>query len=54
MGITQARLAKATGISQTSICHIERGKKEPRASTLAKIADALETTVDSFFISLEA
>lgn len=49
MGLTQIKLAKLTGLSQVSICAIEKGKKEPRASTLAKIAQALECNVDNFF-----
>lgn len=49
MGKTQAVLSNETGISQVSISAIERGRKEPRSSTLAKLAEALECNVEYFF-----
>jgi transcriptional regulator with XRE-family HTH domain len=49
MGKTQAVLSNETGISQVSISAIERGRKEPRSSTLARLAEALECDVDYFF-----
>lgn len=49
LGKTQRRLSKEVGISQTSISALEKGHKEPRSTTLAKLADALECSVDAFF-----
>lgn len=40
-GLTQAVLAKKSGLSQTAICLVERGGKNSNLNTLAKIADAL-------------
>ena len=39
--ITTAELAKKTGVSQTTICHIRTGRFKPRLDTLIKIAEAL-------------
>ena len=49
LGKTQRRLSKEVGISQTSISALEKGHKEPRSTTLARLADALECSVDAFF-----
>ena len=49
-GKTQLRLSREVGISQVSISALERGRKEPRSSTLAKLAYALNCGVDYFFI----
>jgi len=50
MGKTQLRLSMETGISQTSISAIEKGRKKPRIETLARMASALECPMDSFFV----
>ena len=49
LGKTQMRLSREIGISQVSISAIEKGKKQPRSGTLARLATALDCTVDSFF-----
>ena len=49
LGKTQRRLGKEVGISQSSISALEQGRKDPRSMTLAKLAHALECSVDSFF-----
>ena len=41
-GLTQVGLAKASGVPQSQISRIERGAISPTATTLAKIADALD------------
>lgn len=42
LGLTQADLAKAAGISATALNNIERGSADPKASTLGAIQKALE------------
>jgi transcriptional regulator with XRE-family HTH domain len=42
IGLTQADLAKAAGISATALNNIERGSADPKASTLSAIQKALE------------
>jgi transcriptional regulator with XRE-family HTH domain len=49
LGKTQRRLSQEVGISQGSISALEKGRKEPRSTTLAKLAHALECSVDTFF-----
>lgn len=50
LGKTQQRLSTETGLSQVSISALEKGKKEPRANTLARLAKALECPTDYFFV----
>jgi transcriptional regulator with XRE-family HTH domain len=42
LGLTQAELAKAAGLSTTGLNNIERGTADPKASTLRAIQTALE------------
>ncbi|MBX4895917.1 helix-turn-helix domain-containing protein [Rhizobium bangladeshense] len=42
LGLTQAALAKAAGLSTTGLNNIERGMADPKASTLRAIQGALE------------
>lgn len=51
LGKTQMVLSSETGISQASISAIEKGRKEPRSSTLARLAEALRCDVNEFFAS---
>ncbi|RVQ04149.1 helix-turn-helix transcriptional regulator [Sinorhizobium meliloti] len=44
LGMTQAELAKAAGISTTGLNNIERGSADPKASTLRSIRAALESS----------
>ncbi len=41
-GLTQTGLADAVGLTQSYISDLEAGKRNPRASTIAKIAEVLE------------
>jgi predicted transcriptional regulator len=41
LGMTQAALAKASGISTTGLNNIEKGNADPKASTLRAIESAL-------------
>lgn len=47
LGLTQADLAKAAGLSQGLIARIESGKVDPRLSTLRKIVNIIETAKKS-------
>ncbi len=49
--LTQAGLAQAAGVSQSTIAHIEKGDKDPSLSTLKRIADALEVHIAILFTS---
>lgn len=44
LGMTQAELAKAAGISTTGLNNIERGSADPKASTLRSIQATLEAS----------
>lgn len=44
-GLTQAELAAAAGISPTAIAEFETGKRDIRASTVAKLCEALGVSV---------
>lgn len=46
LGIKQAELAKAIGVSQPTLSEYENGKYEPDSVTLRKLAKELDTTVD--------
>ena len=48
-GLSQAGLARRTGLSQSTLSTIEGGASNPRADTLRLLADALGVTVASFF-----
>jgi DNA-binding XRE family transcriptional regulator len=48
-GLSRAALAAAAGVSHDTLVNVERGQHEPRAYTLAAIADALETTMDALW-----
>ena len=48
-GLNLQELARLSGISISALSLIETGKRDPRLSTLDKIAKSLNTTVRSFF-----
>jgi transcriptional regulator with XRE-family HTH domain len=45
----QVELGKRSGVAQQTISGIERDYREPQASTLRKLADALNVPVVAFF-----
>ncbi len=47
VGLTQAALAEAAGISDETISRIERGAYEPAVSTMMALTDALGVSLDS-------
>jgi transcriptional regulator with XRE-family HTH domain len=48
-GVTRAKLAKATGTSPGHISEVIRGKAEPSAALMQKMARALDVDVDELF-----
>lgn len=44
--ITQKELASKAGVTEAAVSHYLKGDRVPRASVLARIAQALGTTVD--------
>jgi transcriptional regulator with XRE-family HTH domain len=48
-GLTQQELAKHAGVSQYTITEIETGRRDPRPSTLRKLANALDVEVADLF-----
>lgn len=44
--MTQTQLAEKAGINQSMIARWERGEREPIASAVVKLADALECSCD--------
>jgi len=45
--LRQSDLAKACGVKQPNLSRIEKGRCEPRRATLARISEALGTTVET-------
>lgn len=45
-GHTQASLGQASGLHFTEISRLERGVREPRLSTMVRLADALEVPLE--------
>ena len=45
-GMSQVELAKAMGLSSTSITHFERGTRKPSFDNLRKLAAALNVSTD--------
>jgi len=50
LGLTQAELAKKAGTAREYIVEIERGRSVPKASMIARIADALRVRESYFFV----
>ena len=48
-GLTQVEVAEKVGISQPSLCVIERGITSPRPDTAKKIAEVLDFPWTKFF-----
>jgi len=45
-GLTQARLAEQAGVTPHLLSNVENGHRDPRFSTMLKIAHALDVSVD--------
>ncbi len=48
-GKTQQELASEAGLSTVSVWAIENGRTNPRAATVARLAEALKCSIDYFF-----
>jgi transcriptional regulator with XRE-family HTH domain len=48
-GISQMELSVRSGLSQSFLANLEKGKKLPSVLTIIKIADALEVNLKDFF-----
>ena len=44
--LSQAELARLCGTTQSAIARLERGARPPRLDTLARIAEALDCSLD--------
>ncbi len=53
-GLTQAELAELADISPPYVSHVERGAKTVSLDTLARIAESLDTTLDSLLLGQQA
>lgn len=49
IGMSQYRLAKVSGISQSTISDIENGKMSPSVDTMYRLCSALGVTLSEFF-----
>lgn len=49
-GLTQAQLAQKLDVNQSLIAKWESGKVQPRAATLAKLAETLEVAVEELIV----
>ena len=45
-GLTQKQLAERAGIKQPALARLETGKSTPRTSTLKKLADAMDLSIE--------
>jgi transcriptional regulator with XRE-family HTH domain len=43
-GLTQEQVAERSGVHSTEVSRIERGKRDPRVSTLERLAKAVEVS----------
>lgn len=50
-GLTQSALASKTGLHIVTIGYYEIGKREPKATQLKLLADALKVNMEAFFIT---
>jgi len=50
---SQKDFARAVGVSQSTIAHIETSRKDPSVSTLGQIARALDVDIATLFASKE-
>ena len=49
-GLTQAELAELADVSTPYVSHVERGAKTISLNTLTRVAESLDTTLDSLLL----
>ena len=49
-GLTQAELAELADVSTPYVSHVERGVKTISLNTLTRVAESLDTTLDSLLL----
>lgn len=49
-GLTQRALAEASGVAQPTIARIERGKDDPRVSTLARLLRVCDESLETMAV----
>lgn len=52
-GISGNRLAKAAGLSQSTVSAIEQGQKSPTVKTLDALCAAMDMTLEEFFAGMD-
>jgi transcriptional regulator with XRE-family HTH domain len=53
VGFSQEELSYVAGLHRTEIGQLETGQREPKISTLVKLAAALETTPNDLLVGIE-
>jgi transcriptional regulator with XRE-family HTH domain len=53
-GLTQEGLAEACELHRTHISLLEKAKRDPKLTTIAKLADGLDTTPSQLLHGIEA
>lgn len=53
-GLSQTDMAKAIGTKQPNVSRMESGTEDVRSDTLRKLADALKTSMDQVYESIQA
>jgi transcriptional regulator with XRE-family HTH domain len=53
-GLTQVELAKATGLQQTWVSHVEAGRRNPSWSNIVRLAAGLGVSVSELAVRAEA
>lgn len=51
-GMSQERLATESGIDRSHMGYIEQGRRKPTLSTITKIANVLDTSLEQIFKGL--
>lgn len=54
LGLSMGEVAKATRLTERTIAYIEKGYSDPKASTLAKLAQAYGVSVEAFYSMAKA
>lgn len=50
-GLSRSQLADKVGVTEKAVGNYETGAREPRMDTAKKLANELDTTIDSLFFN---